>query len=461
MAIRIDAKLTAKKLLPRVERLFEVSGPKIQNLERTWDSGKGTPVFTVKGRYSSRGWTEWTQGFQFGSAILQYEVTGESEFLELGRQATVRHMASHVSHIGVHDHGFNNVSTYGNLLRLMREGRIDFDAAEKDFYELALKVSGATQAARWTTIANGEGYIYSFNGPHSLFIDTIRSLRVLAVAHRLGHVLMGEMDRPISLLQRLVEHARSTAAYGVYYGEGRDYYDVRGRTAHESVFNLNDGNYRCPNSQQGYSPFSTWTRGLAWAICGYAEQLEFLKTVSASELKPLGGRSGIEKMMRKAAEATADFYLENACRDGIPVWDTGAPGVAQMGGYLKKDSDPYNRWEPMDSSAAAIAAQGLLRLGAYLEKRDPAAAQRYRQAGLTVARSLFSEPYLSTNVKHQGLILHSVYHRPNGWDYIPKGQSVPCGESSQWGDYHARELAMMVWREAHGKDPYYFYNCAD
>ena len=33
-------------------------------------------------------------------------------------------MASHLTHVGVHDHGFNNVSTYGNLWRLMREGRI-------------------------------------------------------------------------------------------------------------------------------------------------------------------------------------------------------------------------------------------------------------------------------------------------------------------------------------------------
>src|SRR6185369_6343644 len=102
--------------------------------------------------------------------------------------------------------------------------------------------------------------------------------RSLAVAHQLGHVLMGERDQKISLLGRLVQHANTTARYSIYYGKGRDGYDVSGRTAHESIFNLNDGSYRCPNSQQGYSPFTTWTRGLAWAILGYAEQLEFLET---------------------------------------------------------------------------------------------------------------------------------------------------------------------------------------
>ncbi len=61
-------------------------------------------------------------------------------------------MAPHISHTGVHDHGFNNVSTYGNLLRLMNEGKIPFNGWEKNFYELAVKISGAVQASRWSTV---------------------------------------------------------------------------------------------------------------------------------------------------------------------------------------------------------------------------------------------------------------------------------------------------------------------
>jgi len=396
-------------------------------------------VYTSGGKYTSRGWTEWTQGFQFGSAILQFDATAESEFLEIGRQRTVALMAPHVSHIGVHDHGFNNVSTYGNLLRLMNEGRIPEDLWQRHFYELALKVSGAVQAARWSRTADGGGYIYSFNGPHSLFVDTIRTLRALAVAHVLGHALMGENDRRISLADRVAQHARATAKYAVWYGEGRDAYDVRGRTAHESIFNVNDGNYRCPNSQQGYSPFSTWTRGLAWAMCGFAEQLEWFDT--------LEGQADTKSIMEKAARATCDFYLEHTPPDGIPYWDTGAPGLANLGDWRSHAADPYNEHEPVDSSAAAIAAQGLLRLGRRL--RD----DRYWRGGLRVLDTLLDEPYLSTNAKHQGLILHSVYHRPNGWDAIPQGAKVPAGESSMWGDYHAREVALYVLRIAERK-PY-------
>lgn len=444
MALKTDYRLTAQKLLPKVVRLFDLSGAKISNIEKSWNPAKGTPVFTIQGKYTSRGWTEWTQGFQFGSAILQFDATGDKEFLELGRRKTIEIMAPHVSHIGVHDHGFNNVSTYGNLWRLMREGKIPFNEREKDFYELALKISGAVQAARWSSAADGFGYIYSFNGPHSLFVDTMRSLRSLALAHQLGHVLMGERDRKISLLERLLIHARTTARFNIYFGEGRDSYDVRGRTAHESIFNLNDGSYRCPSSQQGYSPFSTWTRGLAWAVLGFAEQLEFLRTIPKAR-----GVSATQPLLLKAALAMADFYLANSCTDGIPIWDTGAPGLAPQGKHLDRRSNPFNHSEPVDSSAAVIAAQGLIRLGNYaLQNGDRHRANRYRHAGFTIANTLFDEPFLSTSHRHQGLLLHSVYHRPNGWDFIAPGQKVPNGESSMWGDYHARELGLLIMREA-------------
>src|SRR5258708_5515124 len=141
---------TAADLAPKLDRLFELSAAKIRSLEGAWQPAQGSPVFTSAGKYTSRGWTEWTQGFQFGGAVLQFDATGDAEFLEIGRERTLSVMAPHVSHIGVHDHGFNNVSTYGNLLRLMNEGRIPEDTWQRNFYEMALKVSGAVQAVRWS-----------------------------------------------------------------------------------------------------------------------------------------------------------------------------------------------------------------------------------------------------------------------------------------------------------------------
>jgi len=117
----------------------------------------------------------------------------------------------------------------------------------------------------------------------------------------------------------------------------------------------------------------------------------------------------------------------------------------RLGDWRSKPADPFNDNEPVDSSASAISAQGLIRLGNFL---GPRAGKRYLQAGLSVAKTLFDEPYLSAKKSHQGLLLHSIYHWPNRWDHIPKGQKIANGEASMWGDYHLLELALLIKRMA-------------
>jgi hypothetical protein len=90
-----------------------------------------------------------------------------------------------------------------------------------------------------------------------------------------------------------------------------------------------------------------------------------------------------------------------------------------------------------------------------LRQRGDDGAGSYEQAGLAVVDTLFNPdgPYLSADPDHQGLLLHSVYHWPNRWDHVPPGAATPRGESSQWGDYHAREVALLLLRQARG-EPY-------
>jgi hypothetical protein len=442
--------LTARDLLPAVNRALALAADKTLRLDRRWKASDGAPVITIAGRYAARSWTQWTQGFQYGNALLCFDLTGDSNLLAMARKHVVTSMAEHLTHTGVHDHGFNNISTYGHLRRLMLEGRIAANEGEMNFYELALKVSGAVQAARWTGLVDGLGYIYSFNGSHSLFIDTIRTLRICCMAHMLGHSLQGEQDERINLLTRAVTHAITSARYNIYYGEGRDQYDVpalRGRTVHEAVFNPASGIFRCPSTQQGYSAFTTWTRGLAWGMLGYAELTEFVQSVAEGELGADGlpGKAETLALFEKAARAECDFYMQQATAlDGICYWDTGAPRLYQLGDWQRRPADPYNDYEPVDASASAIAAQGLLRLGHLLGDKS------YTQAGLTVAARLLQEPYLSVQPDHEGLLLQSIYHHPNGWDYTPPGAKVPCGEASMWGDYHLLELCLLITRMANG-----------
>jgi len=472
-----DKTLTAKTLVSDAERVFELAAAKARSIDRSWDTGKGTPVYTVEGKYTTRGWTEWTQGFAYGCMILAGDALGDAALVDLGRKRTIERMLPHVTHIGVHDHGFNNLSTYGNLLRLMAEGRLEQDAWEETTYRQLISASGAVQASRWSgTPATGSpqtanspalGYVYSFNGPHSLFIDTMRTVRILGAAWKLGHALMHEGDRRADLLKRSVLHGLTTNHYIVMHGPPEDHpksaraaaaalpyatspFNVRGRTAHEGTFNRNDGAFRARATQQGYSPYSTWTRGLAWAMCGYAEELEFFATIDAKAFKASTGlaKSAVVKVYEQAARETCDHYLgEASAADGITYWDDGAPGLAQMPDWRERPADPYNDHEPVDATASAIAAQGLIRLGNYLAEHGNARkGESYVKAGLGVAKVLFDEPYLSTKKSHQGLLLHSIYHQPNGWDHVPAGRSVPCDESSMWGDYHLLELACLIAR---------------
>ena len=180
--MKIDLEFKASSLSEDLKKFWLLAAQKAKVLESEYDASQGSPVFTVNGKYTTRGWTEWTQGFQYGIPLLVFSATGDREMLETGKKNTFEKMAHHVTHFGVHDHGFNNLSTYGNLLRCANTGLYEASNEEIEYYRLAIMASGAVQARRWTEVKEG-GFIYSFNGPHSLFIDTMRTCRILMAAH--------------------------------------------------------------------------------------------------------------------------------------------------------------------------------------------------------------------------------------------------------------------------------------
>ena len=181
--MQIHSTIRATDLKAKALTTAKLAANKTQMLLRRWKSEDGAPVITVDGKYTSRSWTNWTHGFLFGNALLAFEIGGDEHLVNLAREHIRREMPVHLTHTGVHDHGFNCVSTYGNLRRLIRSGRIADDGGDLAACEMALKVSGAVQASRWTQLSNDAGYIYSFNGSHSLFVDTFRTLRICGLSH--------------------------------------------------------------------------------------------------------------------------------------------------------------------------------------------------------------------------------------------------------------------------------------
>ena len=209
--IRIDRQRTAADLLPAINRLFDLSAQKIRSIEdcvalRKTDRRCSPSMACIDRAAGRSGRRDFSSARRCCSSMRR----AIANFSSSAARARSSAWLPHLTHVGVHDHGFNNVSTYGNLWRLAREGKFEAEPWEMRFYALALKVTGAVQARRWTPIPGG-GFIYSFNGAHSLFVDTIRTLRALALSHVLGHRLLEEQDVQVNLLERLLQHARATA----------------------------------------------------------------------------------------------------------------------------------------------------------------------------------------------------------------------------------------------------------
>lgn len=84
--IRIQNNIQPKDLETKLKRFWELSAKKIHSIEQNYDPNNGAPVFTENGSYTSRGWTEWTHGFQFGSGVLQFDATGDKKALEQSKK---------------------------------------------------------------------------------------------------------------------------------------------------------------------------------------------------------------------------------------------------------------------------------------------------------------------------------------------------------------------------------------
>src|ERR1700727_2290044 len=107
--MKIDHTITPEQLAPAAQKLFALATEKIPRLDARWNLHDGSPVFTINGQYTTRSWTDWTQGFQYGLPLLAFEATDDRTLLDLARTHIVERMAPHITHTGVHDHGFNNI----------------------------------------------------------------------------------------------------------------------------------------------------------------------------------------------------------------------------------------------------------------------------------------------------------------------------------------------------------------
>jgi unsaturated chondroitin disaccharide hydrolase len=378
-----EPELDREALRARAERALEFAARQLHRTRADWPPQRPAPVHTRGGRWHRPQslWTDWTPGFYAGQMWILARLTGEAGWRAAAEEHT-RPLKDRRFDRDVHDLGFIFLSTYRRWHDLLAPG----DPLRQLLADV-LVTAGTVQSFRYREGPGGEdGFVYSFNGPQSLFIDTLMNVRLLFWAGRHG--------APPEVGRRALAHARSSLRHLVRR-DGPGLGEEDGSVAHEAIFNAEPGRgeFRCLSTQQGYSPFTCWSRGLAWAIYGFAE--------AHSE-------SGDPQLL-EAAESCAGFYLRRTPADGVPFWDYGAPNIPT---------------EPLDSSAAAITACGLMVLAGLV---PPERAETYRRAARRILETLLSERFLAEgHPGEEGLLLHGTYHRPRGWG---------VDASVMWGDY--------------------------
>jgi len=338
------------------------------------------PMYTEQGRWSHEGpaWTHWCDGFLPGLLwIFERRAAPGSEEASFWLNKAIEYtkpLEPRRFDREVHDLGFLFLSACYRWYLKTRSPELNQILIE----------AGQTMALRFREPG---GYLRSFVGENSLFIDIMMNVGMVFYAAR------ETGDR--GLREIALRHCLTTRKYLVR-GDGS--------TAHEGLFDLASGEFLRQTTHQGYRGDSCWSRGLAWALYGFSISYEYSR----------------DPRFLVTAESCADYYIANTPADGVPPWDYNAP--------------PESR-KLVDTSAAAIAASGMLRLSRLLS--DPIKGHFYWSTAMHILRSLCENHVARNDPDWEGILKGGVYH-------LHKNLGV--SESVMWGEYFFVEALEHVVR---------------
>jgi len=327
------------------------------------------PMYTMQGKWKHSGeaWTHWCDGFLPGMLWIVYEREPQSSPDRVWwRQQAIRYskpLDPRKNDREVHDLGFIFMSTYYRWFRLTQDPTLKATVLD----------AGTTLALRFQR--KGE-YLCSFVARESLFIDIMMNVGIIF------YTALERGDR--DLLDIAMRHALTTRRVLVR-GDGS--------TAHEGLFDAGTGEFVKQSTHQGYRGDSCWSRGLAWALYGFGSCYSYTR----------------DPRFLQTAMACADYYIENTPADGVPPWDYDAPLESRR---------------QVDTSAAAIAAAGLFRLGGLCS--DTIKAFVYDSVARQIVISLCCKYLGQADAEWEGILKGGVYH-------IHK--NLGLNESVMWGEY--------------------------
>lgn len=331
------------------------------------------PMYTKGGKWKHEGpvWTRWCDGFLPGMMWLFHKRSEPgSEDAKFWLDHAIRYtkpMEPRKLDHEAHDLGFLFMSTFYRWYLHKKDPAL---------HEILIQ-AGKTMA---THFQEKGGYIRSFVAEDSLFIDVMMNIGlVFFAAHETGDKRL----REIALRHSLT--TRRTLVRG------------DGSVAQEGIFDTETGEFLRQTTHQGFRGDSCWSRGLAWALYGFGACYEFSR----------------DPRFLETAESCADYYITHTPSNGVPPWDYNAPAESR---------------KMVDTSAAAIAASGFLRLSRTLS--DPVKGHFYWIVGLQILRTLCENHSAAHDQAWEGSLKGGVYH-------LHKNLGV--GESMMWAEYFFAE----------------------
>lgn len=176
-------------------------------------------------------------------------------------------------------------------------------------------------------------------------------------------------------------------------------------TYHTFHMDVDTGAPRFGSTKQGFSDDSCWARGQAWGIYGF----------------PISYRYTGDESLVESATHLADYFLERLPEDKVCYWD-----------LIFNDESG----EPRDTSAAAIAACGLLEISMNLPISDEKRAE-YEKAASEIMQSLANSYTTKNYPQSNGILTQGVYSKPGNYG---------VDECTMWGDYYYFEALIRMYK---------------
>lgn len=356
---------------------FDAAHP---NKDRYPNDAKGAEWTTVAAH-------DWESGFYPGALWYIYQHAKGANWPDTAEwraraEAWTAGLADQQFNDTHHDLGFVVFDSFGNGSRL----------TGNPTYPPVLLQAAATLASRFlpqTGMIRSWGRIDD-EEQFTVIMDNMMNLELLIWA--------ADHGGPEALKDIAVSHADRTMEL---------FFRPDGGTFHVVDLDPANGEVVRKHTNQGKSADSTWSRGQAWAIYGFAYLYQ---------------ATGHRRYLDTALMA-ADYYLARTPGDHVPPadFDGGLDGL-----------------EFKDSSTAAIVASALLRLHSLVD--SPELKTRYFAEAQAILLALTSPPYFSEDDEHASLLRYSARN------YSPEPDHRLTNTSLIWADYYLLE-ALLAFQE--------------